>query len=40
MKKMRVVQQDAGDMEDWGRTAVKGLANPSWQAKFARIING
>ena len=28
MKKKRVVQQDAGDMEGWRKRAVKGLANP------------
>ena len=39
MKKRGVVQQDAGDREGWRRRAVKGLANPRWQGKFARIIN-
>ena len=29
MRKMGVVQQDAGDREVW-RRAVKGLANPHW----------
>ena len=28
MKKRGVVQQDAGDREDWRRRVVKGLANP------------
>ena len=28
IRKSGVVQQDAGDREDWRRRAVKGLANP------------
>jgi len=38
VKKREVVQLDAGDREGWRRRAVKGLANPRWQGKFARTI--
>ena len=37
--KRGVVQQDAGNTEGWRRKAVKGLANPCYWRKFARIIN-
>ena len=39
MKKRGVVQQDAGDREGWRRRVMKGLANPRYRGKFARIIN-
>ena len=38
MKKRGVVQQEAGYREGWRRRAVKGLAKPCKQGKFARII--
>ena len=40
MEEWGVVQQDAGDTEDWKRKVVKGLANCRKQGKFTRIIDG
>ena len=40
MKKRRVFATGCKDREGWRRRMVIGLANPCYQRKFVRIING